>query len=222
MLFYDISPEVEAFSTERTDNCDFEVLLPLHQAHTALVRRIPQEKDEITGVDALITNELDLRIGVKTADCVPILLFDKRNKAVAAVHSGWRGTAKNIIRETLDRMGMEFGTRGEDIKAIIGPCIHLGAFEVGPEVVKAFTKETRPEEFPFAALLPHPETRAVKWHMGLTAICRRQLLDCGVSGADIEVRSECSWSQHQRFFSARRLGNEFDRQRTYSCIKLIP
>ncbi|MFX0549152.1 peptidoglycan editing factor PgeF [Hathewaya histolytica] len=93
--------------------------------------------------DAIITGESGVAIGVFTADCVPILLLDKKNKVLAAIHSGWRGTLKNISSKTIDRMVSEYSANPEDILAYIGP--HNGAccFEVGEEVIEQFksTKE---------------------------------------------------------------------------------
>lgn len=221
MLLYKISPDIEAFSTNISDSTDFEVVLPLHQAHTALVRRIPEEIDDITGVDALITDRKGLRIGVKTADCVPVLVYDHVHSAVAAIHSGWKGTAQNIIRAALTRMSEEFGTVPGDVCAVIGPCIHEEAFEVGEELVDIFRGETIVEDYPFAHRLPHPETGIIKWHIDLPGICRSQLVDCGVCEDAIETRPECTWTKHDVFYSARRLGKDFGSQRILNCIKLL-
>lgn len=221
MLVYKISPDIEAFSTNISDSTHFEVVLPLHQAHTALVRRVPEEIDDITGVDALITDRKGLRIGVKTADCVPVLVYDPVHSAIAAIHSGWKGTAQNIIRAALTRMSEEFGTVPGDVRAVIGPCIHEEAFEVGDELVDIFRGETRAEDYPYAHRLPHPETGIVKWHIDLPGICRQQLMDCGVIDTSIETRPECTWTMHDSFYSARRLGKDFGSQRILNCIKLL-
>ena len=220
MLNYNLSPEVEAFSTNTWDKLDFDVILPQHQGHTALVRRVPQEINDITGIDALITDKPGLRIGVKTADCVPILLYDNRNKACAAIHSGWKGTSLNIVQATIGRMAKEFGTNAIDISAVIGPCIKEAAFEVGDELVDLFRGNTPATDYPFAHRLPHPETGIVKWHIDLSGICRHQLLECGVTPKKIELRPECTWTMHDSFYSARRLGKEFGDQRILNCIMI--
>lgn len=222
MLYYDISPRVEAFSTEICDSCSFDVVMPQHQGHTALVRKVPEELGDITGVDALITDRRGLRIGVKSADCVPILLFDPVCGAVAAIHSGWKGTLKNIAAAASGRMSAEFGTRPCDLKAVIGPCIHMEAFEVGEELVNAFCPDAAAiDSYPFAKMLPHPQTGIVRWHLDLPGICRSQLLECGIPDGNIEMRPECTWEQHSRFFSARWLGKNFGEQRIISCIMLL-
>lgn len=239
MLKYHISPNISAFSTNKTDAIDFHVILPLHQAHSALVRRLPQEQDDITGVDALITNERGLRIGVKTADCVPILLYDEKQEAVAAIHSGWKGTVQNIIEATINRMKEEFHSDASNVRAVIGPCIHVDAFEVGDEVYEKFTEMDILQKYGVPSKrMPimsktnerHPEepctksvansTLETKWHIDLPEICRIELLEAGVCADKIEVRPECTWTHHDLFFSARRLGKNFDRQRIINTIML--
>ncbi|MFY9753139.1 MAG: peptidoglycan editing factor PgeF [Candidatus Acidiferrales bacterium] len=88
--------------------------------------------------DALITRAPGTLLVVQTADCVPILLADTRHRAVAAIHSGWRGTVRRIAEKTLGRMQMEFGTRPRDVIAAIGPAIGPECYEVGHEVVQEF------------------------------------------------------------------------------------
>lgn len=88
--------------------------------------------------DALITNKKETAIGVFNADCVPILLFDKYNNAVAAIHSGWKGTFSCIISKTIDDMTQKYGTKASDLVAYIGPHIHQCCYEVGEELVDKF------------------------------------------------------------------------------------
>lgn len=225
MLHYNIGEGVSAFSTNISDEIDFPVILPAHQAHTAFVRRVPQEIDDITGIDALITNEHGLRIGVKTADCVPILLYDAGHQAIAAIHSGWKGTVQNIISATITRMKEEFSTNPADICAVIGPCIHVDAFEVGDEVYEKFAamEELKSSGVPAKRMKPmsmSEQESNLKWHIDLPAVCRIELLLSGVNEDNIEVRPECTWTLHDQFFSARRLGKQFDRQRIINTIKL--
>lgn len=219
MLTYHIDPCVEAFSTEISDPPGFPVVLPLHQAHGTESRLVTPDTaaGELTGVDALFTRTPGLRIGVKTADCVPILLYDPESRTVAAIHSGWKGTVANIIAETVRHMITVCGFSAVSAKAVIGPCIHLGAFEVGDEVMDRFARKGYRS---FCCRLPRPGTQTgEKWHVDLPAICRAQLERCGVT--EVEVRPECTYSLHHRFYSARRLGSSFDRQRMINAIRLI-
>ena len=99
-----------------------------------------QRQEMLHGVDALITREPGYCLCISTADCVPVLIYDKKHSAIAAIHAGWRGTVAYIVRDTLLRMEKEFGTSGEDVVACIGPSISLASFEVGEEVYEAFQK----------------------------------------------------------------------------------
>ena len=92
----------------------------------------------LRGIDALITNVPGYCVCVTTADCVPVLLYDRRLQVVAAVHAGWKGTVQHIVSSVMEHMSRNFGTRGADVVACIGPSISLESFEVGDEVYEAF------------------------------------------------------------------------------------
>src|SRR5271156_3725385 len=114
----------------------------LRQIHSDIIHAVgaaefPQGEEAPKG-DALITREPGVLLAIQIADCIPILLADTKHRAVAAIHSGWRGTAKRIAEKTVGRMQMEFGTRPEDLVAAIGPGIGPCCYEVGHEVVKEF------------------------------------------------------------------------------------
>jgi purine-nucleoside/S-methyl-5'-thioadenosine phosphorylase / adenosine deaminase len=89
--------------------------------------------------DALISNQPGLTLSVRTADCLPILMADTRNRAVAAVHAGWRGTLLEIVPKTIEAMKDQFGTRPDDLVIAIGPGIGPCCFDVGPEVASQFS-----------------------------------------------------------------------------------
>ena len=219
MLIYDLGSGAEAFSTNIDDPLDFEVTLPLHQAHGTRIVEVDRNgpQDDTYGADALITGERGVRIGVKTADCVPVLLYDPEIPAAAAVHSGWKGTVANISALTVKRMTEAYGARPRDIKAVIGPCIHMEAFEVGDELYDIFSAAGYAD---FCHRMPRYGTAdGVKWHIDLPGICKAQLMECGLE--DIETRGECTYTLHHRFYSARRLGRNFGKQRIISCIRLL-
>ena len=155
----------------------------------------------LQGIDALITRTPGYCICVSTADCIPILLYDKEHRAIAAVHAGWRGTVNRILTQTLRRMQTLYGTDGKDVIACIGPGISLDSFEVGDEVYEAF----RTGDFPMEYIsIWKPETH--KYHIDLWAANRLQLSDFGVPPRQIESAGICTYRQHEDFFSARRLG----------------
>ncbi len=91
--------------------------------------------------DALVCRSGDIIVGIRTADCVPILLADERTRAVGAIHAGWRGTGSEISSHTVDIMTRQFGTNPEDIWAAIGPSIGRCCFQVGPEVAAQFAAD---------------------------------------------------------------------------------
>ena len=151
--------------------------------------------------DAVITDVPNLCLCVSTADCVPVLLYDAAHEVVAAVHAGWRGTVEKIVVHTLQAMRERYDTRAADVHAIIGPCISLEAFEVGIEVYEAFEHIGYDME---QISRWHPEKE--KYHIDLPAANRLQLLAEGVPPTQIHDSAICTYTQHQDFFSARRLG----------------
>ncbi len=151
------------------------------------------------GYDALITDVKELFIGISTADCVPILLYDPQKKAIGAVHAGWRGTCARIVNQTLTAMKEIYGTQVENVRAVIGPSISVEAFEVGDEVYAAFEKEN----FPMASIA---KTYGDKWHIDLWAANTFLLLEAGLDLVNIHCAGVCTYTHHDKFFSARRLG----------------
>ena len=153
------------------------------------------------GVDALITREPGYCLCISTADCVPVLVYDKKHGAIAAIHAGWRGTVAYIVRDTLLRMEKEFGTSGEDVVACIGPSISLASFEVGEEVYEAFQKNG----FDMPRISIRKEETG-KHHIDLWEANRMQILAFGVPSVQVELARICTYIHHDEFFSARRLG----------------
>ncbi len=195
-----------------------DIFMP-HQVHKDSVIRIIDEhlslsKEELSllleGKDSLITNIKGICIGVSTADCVPILLYDKKNKAVAAIHAGWRGTVKRIAQKTIKEMIASFNTNEEDLLAVIGPCISLKAFEVGDEVWEEF--------FSSSFDMEKIALRKDKWHIDLPRCNKLQLMEMGVKESNITLSGICSYFSNQDFFSARRMG--INSGRTFTGIIL--
>ena len=167
----------------------------------------------LRGMDALITNVPGYCVCVTTADCVPVLLYDKKQHVVAAVHAGWKGTVKHIVSHVMDNMTQKFGTQGEDVIACIGPSISLESFEVGDEVYDAF------EESGFdMSLISMKKKETGKYHIDLWEANRIELLNRRVPAEQIEVAGICTYIHHDEFFSARRLG--IDSGRTLSGIMI--
>lgn len=136
--------------------------------------------------DALMDNSAGTLLGIKTADCFPILLVDPKRRAVAAVHAGWRGTAQRIAAETVEAMVRRFGSTPDFLHAAMGPGIGKCCFEVGPEV---------------ALELAGVDERR---HIDLEAINRQQLIESGLSPKRIYSAGLCTVCNPRDFFSYRR------------------
>lgn len=160
-----------------------------------------QRWEMLQAVDALITSESGFCLCISTADCIPLLLYDKTHHAIAAIHAGWRGTVARIVTHTLYRMHRLYGTCGKDIEAVIAPGISLAAFEVGDEVYHAFHNNGFPMER-ISEFYPS----AHKYHIDLPAANSFLLQDFGVPASQIRQSGICTYTQHQDFFSARRIG----------------
>ncbi len=148
--------------------------------------------------DALTTDMSAVLVGVKTADCVPMLLGDSSKRACAAVHAGWRGTAQAIVIRTLTRMRAEYGARAGDVHVAIGPAALQCCYEVGREVSDTFRAR-----FADADELLTP-TRPEHARIDLHAANRQQLIAAGVPAAQIYTAPLCTICRPDLFFSYRR------------------
>jgi len=112
----------------------------MRQLHTDIVHRLDAAPEGKLEGDALLTNAPGLLLVIRTADCLPVLLFDEPNQAVAAVHCGWRGTERRILEKAVRAMGEAYGSKPEEMIAALGPCIGPACYEVGPEVRDAYLR----------------------------------------------------------------------------------
>lgn len=196
-----------------------QLVMP-HQTHDTETRLIAADfltlpdkvRDMILdGTDALITDVKGVCIGVSTADCIPILLYDADHHAAAAIHAGWRGTLKRIATKAVHSMNISYGTRPEALKAVIGPGISLDAFEVGDEVYDEFASS--------GFDMSNISVRKNKWHIDLKECNRRQLNALGIPDSNIYVSPICTYNSADDYFSARRLGTMSGR--IFTAIMLI-
>ena len=164
--------------------------------------------------DGLITAERDLYLGVLTADCVPLLLFDPRRSVVGAVHAGWRGTVQGIAHRAVRSMQQTFDCNAADIRVAIGPAVGPCCYVVGEEVVRACL-EIDPSTRPF--LDPASEGR---WKMNLSAINLHQLIATGIGRKNVTSFPLCTCCAKDLFFSVRAEGDPTGRQ--LSLIGLRP
>lgn len=161
---------------------------------------------EMPVADAVITRMAGQWIGVRTADCVPVLLADPVRRVVAAVHAGWRGTVAHIVRLTVERMIAEMGCRPADLYAAIGPSIGPEAFEVGEEVAAAFCDADRQECVLRQVRGPMGLQPLAKPHVDLWQSNVMDLLEAGAELEHIDCTPWCTFERNDVFFSARREG----------------
>lgn len=162
------------------------------QIHSGLVlEAVSSCGDRFAEGDALVSGEPEVMVGVRTADCVPILLADERTRAVAAVHAGWRGTAQNIAASAVNEMRKRYGSRVEDLHAAVGPSIGPCCYEVGTDVAHQF-----------GTWCPDLNGAARPVRVDLPAINEKQLRDIGIP--DVWVSGECTFCRPERYYSFRR------------------
>jgi purine-nucleoside/S-methyl-5'-thioadenosine phosphorylase / adenosine deaminase len=199
-------------------------LVTLRQVHSSIVRLVSKadagEEATLKG-DGMITGERGVVLGIQTADCIPVLVADKKRRAVAAFHAGWRGTLKRIVENGVGRMRMEFGCDPEDLMAAIGPGIGPCCYAVGEEVRSEFESQFRyapelfcevydsdpvREKYPMlflTARAPGHSNLGPSLHLDLIEANRRQLLDAGLRAESIFVQGDCTSCRTDRYFSHR-------------------
>jgi len=170
----------------------------VHGADVLVVREAGDPRPESERGDALATSLRGVLLGVKTADCVPLVLGDARSGACAAVHAGWRGTLAGIVPRALARMREEFGTDPSDVRAAVGPAALGCCYEVGREVIEAFR-----EQFDYADALFTP-TRDGHALVDLHEANRRQLVGAGVAAERVHLLPLCTMCRTDLFFSYRK------------------
>ena len=241
LLKYDIAHEVTAFSPLRGAVLPMRVV-QAHQVHgdrVAVVTSAGTTREELEGYDALVTDVPGVAIGARTADCIPVLMYDPVHRAVAAVHSGWKGTVLKIAAKTLAVMASKYGTRAADILAVIGPGIGPDSFQVGPEVAEAFLAAGFPETWSrpetdddgtastgktIVRLITDrgpriPDSMSGGLHIDLPQAVRQTLIRAGVHDANVLISGIDTYT-YPGFFSARREGPSCGR--TVNTIMLNP
>lgn len=163
--------------------------------------RVVQGKDDLGDsderADALVGDVDNVLLGVKTADCVPILIGDRKTGAFAAAHAGWRGTVQTIARKAVDELAKVYGSRASDLICAVGPAAGCDQYEVGSEVIEAFRQKFTDSDKYFR------ETRSGHALVNLKAANGDQLIASGVDPANIHISSLCTMEQVDLFFSYR-------------------
>ncbi len=199
-------------------------LIPLRQFHSnRIVHAVSADASRMhpRKADGQITDEPGLLLAIQTADCIPVLVADRKRRAVAAFHVGWRGTAQRIVESGVGRMRLAFGSQPEDLVAAIGPGIGLCCYAVGEEVLTEFESQfsyahdlfrevydSDPvrRKYPMLFLTqraPGHSPFGPSLHVDLVEANRRQLLAAGLSPRSIQVIGGCTECHTDLFFSHR-------------------
>ena len=209
-------------------------LLTLRQIHSDIIHVVTSReqlssKGKSLNGDGFITSLSGLLLSIQTADCVPVLIVDTKQRIVAALHAGWRGTARRIAEKAVGTMRARLGCRPQDLRAAIGPAIRQCCYAVGDEVIDEFesqfiyakklfcevydedpVKKKYPLLFMTARAPGHSEIRP-QIHLDLIEANRRQLLDAGVSKKNVWAAEECTSCRTDLLFSHRAEGGHTGR-----------
>lgn len=193
----------------------------LRQVHSSVLHVSGTPCEQPCKGDGVMTDKPGVLLGVQTADCIPVLVADRRTHAVAAFHAGWRGTVKRIVENGIGRMRLEFGSRPQDLIAAIGPSIGPCCFAVGEEVFSEFESQfaytaelfhevydTDPVRTKYPMLFltqraPGHSPIGPSLHLDLVEANRRQLLDAGLKAKNIQAVGGCTRCQPELFYSHR-------------------
>ncbi len=162
--------------------------------------------------DGLITNRKKLALGILTADCAPILIFDPKKKIIAALHAGWKGAFKDIIGKTINKLNQK-GSKSKDLIAVVGPCISIKNYEVKKDFLNKFLQKSK-KNIKFFKFFKK------KIFFSLNSYIKSQLINMKVK--KIEIIHKNTFPKKNNFFSSRRsIKNKFnDYGRNISIIMI--
>ena len=222
LLKYTLDERVEAFTAGVNASLPYDVILgnQVHDIKVAVIKSKDPDPESLKGIDSLITDIKGVVIGVKTADCLPILILDPNRQVIAAVHAGWKGTARRIVCSTISQMMNEYHSMPEDMKVIIGPCISKDSFQVGEEVAMNFKDLGFPIDKVYSWNGPVVKGKCVTGHhIDLVAANVWLLEMSGVRKINIQICGIDTFTDNS-FYSARRDG--MDCGRNITAIQFKP
>ena len=174
------------------------LLRQIHSNKTYYLKKIPKKK--LVG-DGLITNSKNVAFGILTADCAPILFYDYKRNIIGAVHAGWKGAYKKIIKKMINYFKKK-GSKVNDLYAIIGPCISQSNYEIKEDFRKKFLNQSQANK-------RHFRRENNKIYFDLKGYIFQQLKNIGIK--NIEIIKKDTFDPKNKFFSARRsLKNKID------------
>ncbi len=195
----------------RAMGVELDALVRMRQVHGADVFVAEKGIPFFAEADIAVSDNPSLALTVRTADCVPILLADRRGSAVAAVHAGWKGTAAGAAMVAVRALGSRFGTRPRDVVAAVGPSIGPCCYEVSHDLVKHFA--AHPDRSNWFLMLDDGRSTIDddRPHLDLWCATRDQLERAGVPAAHIHVAALCTFDYPLLFHSYRRDGTRAGR-----------
>ncbi len=197
----------------RAFGIDGERLVTVNQVHGDAVHLVTEKN--LGGVppdaDAIITSLRGVPIGIMTADCLPIIIYDPANHAIGAAHGGWRGTALGVAIRTLESMETSFGTRAKDVSAALGPHIGPCCYHVKDNVIDEFKKN-------FDDTSSYIKKAEGGFTLDLGAATVAQLTGAGVAPGNITALCPCTACNNNDFFSYRKDGGRTGRQLSFITL----
>lgn len=201
---------------------DFNTLVASAQDHNTIIRAVTEKEigigitkpRDLQSVDGLITNVPNVTLVIYFADCVPILLVDPVKKAIGAVHSGWRGTVKEIVKFAINKMNSEYDCKPENLICTIGPNINKCCYEVDKNVFNEFNA--------LSHLSPDKFTQSIgngKYMIDLSETNKQILLNCGVKPENIFISDLCTKCNSELLFSHRATNGKRGVMAGLICIK---
>ncbi len=196
----------------RAIDVDVNDMVYSHQTHTTNVMRVSLEQAgmgisksrDFHDIDGIMTNDKNLCLVTSYADCVPLYFVDPVNKAIALSHSGWRGTVRNICKNTVEMMKVEFGTKPENIVACIGPSICVDCYEVSRDVADKFTESY--DKIQIKDIL-YPKSEE-KYQLDLHMANYYNMVNCGIKAENISMPDICTSCNSSWLHSHRKSGGK--------------
>ncbi len=176
------------------------------QIHSDIVTVIDSPEFKVGESDALVTNQKGIGLAISTADCAPVFIYDSKNKVIAAVHSGWQGTQKQIVLKTLEILRERFGSQAADLYAYIGPSISQKNYEVGTEFKEYFGAK-------------YLLTENGKLYLDIKKANFDLLTGFGIKASQIQISNMCSYAEKEILHSYRRDGKKSGRAFAVIALK---
>jgi hypothetical protein len=175
----------------------------IHDNKVEIIKKSEKEIMKLKETDGMVTNLSKTTLCTVYADCVPLFFYDKTKKVIASSHSGWKGTAKNIAKETIDKMKTNCGCKPEDIKCLIGPSISQKNYEVDEKVFQAIKNVAHTEKI---AIRQGEKYLLDLWQANKILVERE-----GIPTENIIISGFCTYEFSELFYSYRREGQNAGR-----------